>query len=184
MSSGRQKQLDQQQNYWNTQSQNAINQASQPTALQTAYEGKQQKFLDWDASKDKNIEDAPGMQEHIQIGRSALNRFNRERMGTGALRLGGSGGYADKLRVQKQAELSNEFGAGLEEALALRRAEANNSVIPLSQLTNNRLMGVAGIASNNYSSLVNRPRQQPFWQQLLMGAVGAGAQVGSAFIGR
>lgn len=161
-------------------------QAAEKTPAQKAFEARQQAFLDWDNSKDKNVVDAPGMSDYIQIGRAALERANREKMGTGALALtgGGAEGYAEKLRQMNQREQANEFGAGLETALMQRRAEAQGSVMPLAQLNMNRSMGLAGLASQNNNSYLNRPRQQPFWQQLLMGAISGGSAVAGAFAGR
>lgn len=185
MSSGRQKKLDQQQNYWNTQAQQAYTQAQQPSELQRVYEQKQLDFLNWDKQKNRNVADAPGLSNYIQIGQAALNRANRERMGTGALRLsdGGASGYAEKLKSLRQAEMGNEFGAGLENALAGLRAEANNSVLPLAQLNQSRLLGLTQIASGNNNAYLNRPRTQPFWQQLLLGAISGGSQVAAAAAG-
>lgn len=144
------------------------------------------RFLNWDESKGKNIRDAPGMSDYIQIGQAAIDRANQDRMGTGALRLsdGGASGYAEKMKSLRQAEMGNQVGASLENALAGLRAEAHGSVMPLAQLDMNRSMGLAGMASQNNNSYLNRPRQQPFWQQMLLGAIQGGSAVAGAFAGR
>lgn len=152
------------QNYWNTQSQQAYQATAQATPLQQAFEQAQLDFLNWDKSSGKNVAEAPGLDNYIQIGRAAQERGNREKMGTGALALGGAGaeGYAPKLKELRQAESEQNFGTGLEDALAMRRSEATGSVIPLASLNNARNAGRAQFAGGMYGTLQNRPRTG-FW---------------------
>ena len=160
--------------------------STQDSELKKLYEAKQLAFLKWDGTKGKNIRDAPGLENHIQIGQAAIDRANQERMGTGALRLsdGGASGYAEKMKAMRQAEMGNQVGASLEQALGGLRAEANGSVLPLAQMDMNRSMGLVGMASQNNNAYMNRPRQTPFWQTLLMGAISGGSQVATGFTPR
>lgn len=163
-----------------------MQQASEKTPAQKALEERQNRFLTWDNSKDKNVMDAPGMSDYIQIGQAAINRANRDKVGTGALALsdGGASGYAEKLKGLRQKEAANEFGAGLETALMNRRAEAQGSVLPMAQLDLSRSMGLAGLASQNNNAYLNRPRETPFWQKMILGAIQGGSAVAGAFAGR
>jgi hypothetical protein len=130
--------------------------------------------LAWDAWQKQpghDIGDAPGMDPYIQIGRGALERGKKERMGTGALALGdpGSSGHAAKLREMGQAEAAQQFGAGLENAYAMRNAEVKGSYGPLAQLELGRKMGQLNNTSQAQALWVQKQRKSP-WDYALEGA--------------
>jgi hypothetical protein len=181
-----------QQNAWNSQVQQdqatarAQNQQiTQVDPLEAAYRAKQQRVLDWENSSGKDIRNMPGMDEHIQIGQAALNRANQERYGTGALNLGGAegSGYAAKLKEQRQAQMGQEVGVGLENARAGIHSEAAGSVMPLSQLSTNRRLGQAqhslGIANTSAGMFGqwNQRKSKNWWDYLGEG-IGMASQVG------
>lgn len=169
----------QQQNYWQTQTNTAFNNAQTVSPLQQAYEKRQTDFLNWDNGAKKNITDAPGMNDYIQLGQKALARQGEERYGTGALQLGGESGYADKMKVMKQQESAQQFGAGLEDALAARRAEAQGSVMPLASLDQSRKQGLLGFAGNQQQFYTQQANQPGFWQRLLFAGMNGASQVGA-----
>lgn len=185
MSSGREKKNNQQQDWWQGQTQTAYNNVATKTPLETQFEANQKKFLDWDASDGKDVRDAQGLDSYIQIGQAAQERGNQQRMGTGALALsdGGASGYAEKLKSLQNAQRGENFGSGLENALAARRAEATGSVMPLAQLDLSRKNAQLGSATGMTGMYLNRPKTRPFWQDLTMGIIQGASQVGAAAAG-
>jgi hypothetical protein len=182
MSSGN-KQKQTQMSAWNTlaQTNNAAINTVDP--LEQAFKDKQKRRLDWEASPNKNIGDpAAGLDEYIQIGHSALDRQNRDRMGTGALQLGdnGTAPYLANLKELHKAESAQNYGAGLEDANTMAHAEATGSVLPLAQLATNRRVAAAGNASQMFGNWSNVQTGTPWWQTLLQGASGGAA----AYLGR
>lgn len=176
MASGGQKKKDQEaQNWWDAQARQSFQTAAAPTPLQTTFEKQQQDYLNWENAPGHNIADAPGLSNYIQIGQAAQNRANEQRMGSGAYALadGSGSGYAQQLHELGNAQRAEDFGTGLENARAMRHAEAVGSVLPLASLNLNRAQGQTSAAGSMYGTLLNRPKRQPFWQQLLQGAVGA-----------
>lgn len=169
---------------WANNTTAAYNQANTVSPLQKAYEQSQLDFLNWDKSQGKDIRNAPGLDNYIQIGQSAMNKANQERMGTGALSLGdpGASGYTANLKSLRQNEMAREFGTGLEDALAGRRAEASGSVIPLASLNNQRNMGVLNASSGLLNMYMNRPKKTPWWQSLLNTGLQVGGQAAMAAI--
>jgi hypothetical protein len=165
---------------WANNTTAAYNQANQVSPLQSAFEKSQLDFLNWDKSNGKDVRNAPGLDSYIQIGQAAQAKANQERMGTGALALGGAGseGYTSNLKSLRQNEMAQDFGTGLENALASRRAEATNSVIPLAQLNNQRNMGVLNASTGLLNMYMNRPPKTPWWQKLVEG----GAKTGLSMI--
>lgn len=170
-----------QQNFWNSNAQQANQQITQVDPLEQAYRDRQKAFLDWEGSNGKDVRNAPGMDAHIQIGQAALERAGRDRMGTGALQLGedGGSGYAAKLKELKKNELGQEVGAGLETALAARTAEAHGSVMPLAQLTTSRNIGRANHSAQMFGMW--NQRQSKNWWDYMRDAVGMGSQAAGAF---
>lgn len=168
------------ENFWTQNAQTAYTNAGQKSELEKLFEQSQIDFLNWDKSGGKDVRDAPGLSNYIQIGQAAQERAGQERMGTGALQLGAGGGseYAQKLKQLNQSQMAENFGTGLENALQMRRAEATGSVMPLASLDANRKgMQMQG-ANQMVSTYFNRPRSTPFWQQLL----GIGAQAGASYL--
>lgn len=157
-----------------------MQQAQQVSPLQQAYEQAQLEFLNWDKSKGKDVRNAPGLNNYIQIGQAAMDRAERDRQGTGALALGAPGaeGYTENLKSLRKNEMGREFGAGLENALAGRRAEATGSVLPLATLNNSRNLGVLNANSQMLGTYMNRPQRQPWWHSLV-GGLAQGVSYGS-----
>jgi hypothetical protein len=183
MSSG--KKNKQRESYWDNASQQSYQANSQPTALQSAWEKQQTDFLNWDTSKGKDVRDAPGMDKYIQLSEAARTRAGRERNPTGALALSGmsGGGYAAQLQNQREKEVDQDIGSGLENALNLRRAEAAGSVVPLAQLNNSRNSANMNFSGGMYNNIAERNGRPGFWQNLLMAGISGGSQVASAFAG-
>jgi hypothetical protein len=179
MGSSRNKMLNQQEALARQQYGQAYNQANQASEAEKLLFGRNQAFLQAYDKPGMSVTDLPGMSPYLQIGKAAQERASRQRMGMGAMQLGsGNEGYAAKLREQYAQSAAQDFGAGLEGAVANRYAEATGALLPSAQLAANRNALLLGSAQNNLQSYMNAPRETPFWKQLTM----AGVQGAAGFL--
>lgn len=169
------------QNYWDTQAAQANQAITQVDPLEQQWRDEQKRFLDWRDSSGKDVRNAPGLDEYIQIGQAAQDRAQRERMGTGALQLGNAGnaGYTENLKTLRQNEAAQDFGTGLESAVAARTAEATGSVLPLAQLTTNRNIAKANNAAGMFGQW-NQRKSKNWWDYLIEGAQTFGPMIAGA----
>lgn len=171
--------------FWNQQSQQQLQQLQQPSETQKLIDERNKKFLDWDAQAGHNVKDAPGLSDYIQIGRAAQDRAKQERFGTGALQLGEDGQkpYLENLKSLRQSEQAENFGSGLENALAMKRAEVSGSALPFAQLDLQRKTAGAGIASQAMGQWLNRQAQQKTWWDYLKDISQMGMQAAQTYAG-
>ncbi len=97
-------------------------------------------------------------------------------------------------------QIMNAFGTGSKSSSALNQALAGgasslNTDIA-SILANAKLQAATGLAgvggqqaqvgagTSQFGYQQNQPQQVPFWKQALLGAIGAGGQVGGSYLGR
>ena len=175
------------QNYWDQQAQQQNAAITQVDPLEQAYRQRQQNVLNWENQPGHDIRDMPGMSDAIQIGQAALARANQERQGRGAINLAdpSQSGYAQQLHEQKQNELGQEVGAGLENARAQIHAEATGSVLPLSQMNFQRRQAQLGNSAQMFG-MWNQRQSRNWWDYLKdtvtmvsqLGRAGAGAAGG------
>lgn len=172
------------QNYWNEQAKTQNAAIVEKTPLEKELEAKSLNRLNWEKEGRTDISDPrAGLQNYIQIGRAAIDRSKRERMGTGALQLGdaASSGYTENLKTLRQNETAQEFGAGLEQADAMAHAEATGSVMPLAQLTTNRNIARAGNSAQMFSQW-NQRKSKNWWDYMSEG-IGMATNIGGALFG-
>lgn len=171
------------EDYWNSLAKQQNQKIAQVDPLEQKWRDQQMAFLNWRDSNGKDVRSAPGLSEYIQIGQAAQDRAKRERMGTGALQLGGAGnaGYTENLKTLRQNEAAQDFGTGLERAMAMRTAEATGSVLPLAQLTTNRNVAQANNSAGMFGQWSNK--QEKSWWDYLREGVGMASQVGSMIFG-
>lgn len=149
--------------------------AQEPTPLQKAWEQSQLDFLNWESGKDGplDVTKAPGLGIANSLYRRAAAGQQGERMGQGLITMGTNASSPDlaaKLAQQAKDRREQEAAGGLEEAVALRRAEAHGSVLPLAQLNTNRSLSLAGMAGNQAQG------SQGLWGQFRV-RPGIGAQL-------
>lgn len=161
-----------QQNLWdaNAQRQNAA--ITQVDPLEQQLRDRASGRLAWEAAGRTDINDPrAGLQNHIQIGKAALDRADRERYGTGALQLGNeaNAGHVANLKELNKGNMAREFGAGLEQADAMAHAEATGSVMPLAQLSTNRNIARAGHSAQMFSQW-NQRQSKNWWDYLREGS--------------
>lgn len=150
------------QNYWDAQAAVQNRDMTQQSPEEALRRQQVQQYLTWKNSNGRDVRDAPGLSDYIQIGQAAKERAGRERMGTGALKLGGEGGYAEKLRQQKQAEAAQDFGIGLERAYAMNDAQMTGSVLPFASLDAGRRQAQAGHSASMFSQW-NQRQSRNWW---------------------
>lgn len=167
--------------------------AAAPTPLESAYDKERMDWMDQTSGKAGPIDitTLKGMGPSLGLYNSASKRQQGERMGTGALQLGAAGanpGLSQLLRQQSDDQRQQDAAGGLENAYAMKDAEMRGSIMPLLGLQQNRTMGLAGMASGNSNQASERYTNfkpaPSFWQQMLMGGIGAAGQLGSAYLGR
>jgi hypothetical protein len=177
MGSKRNKELEAREKQAAAQYQTALTAAQQPTEAESIQMQRSRDFLNWMKTPGKDIGSAPDLAPYLQIGKAAQERAGRQRMGTGAMQLGGNEGYAAKLREQFAAEQGQQFGTGLENAVTARYGEAMGSLLPLAQLGQSRQLGVLGSTQGREMGYLNAPRETPFWKQFVIEGMKGASQV-------
>jgi hypothetical protein len=168
----------------------ALNTAAQPSALQAMREGELTRWMNWRNStgefegKPFDVMNAPGFAPQLGLYRRAKAGQDAQRMSQGLITMGSNSAspeYVANLKAQRDAQREQDAAGALQESVALRDAEVNQSALPLMELTQSRNMGIAGLRTGQAQQsqgmwAAYRPRPG-FWNQ--MG--GAFAQgVGSA----
>lgn len=176
--------------------------ANQEDPLEARLRERDMKWFDWEEGKNgpRDVMNAP-LGAGLDLYTNAVNRQEGQRHGIGALQLGlneSNPMLTQLLNQQSQDMRQQEAAGGLEQAVRLRSAEANRSALPLADFAQSRRMGLASLTSGNanaaanasqnasdaYISFLTRPRRPSFWQQMLLGGIGAAGQIGAAYMGR
>lgn len=172
-----------------------IQAANVPDPLEERLRANDMKWLDWESgtSGPRDVMNAP-LGAGLDLYTNAARRQEGERHGIGALALGAHGSnpmLTQLLRQQSEDTRQQEAAGGLENAVRMKSAEVNRSALPLAEFAQGRRMGLASLASgnannstNSYLQFLARPKQPSFWKQLLMGGLGVGGSLGSAYLGR
>lgn len=180
MGSSRNKMLNQQEALARQQYQQSFQQAQQQSPAEKALQERNLSFLNWMDTPGRDVTAAPGISPYLQIGKAAQERASRQRMGMGAMQLGtGSEGYAAKLREQYAQEAAQNYGGGLEQAVAGRYAEATGALPALMNASLSRNAMLTQSAQGNLQSYMNAPRETPFWKTLVQQGIQAGATIAS-----
>lgn len=133
----------------------SFNKAQEPSPLQKRLEEGNLEYLDWESGKGAfegkpiDVMSAPGLGPQRSLYERAKAGQEGERMGIGALRLGlnaSDPGLATNLAEQSKLRREQEAAGALEEAIAMKSAEARGSSLPLIGLDQSRRMGLAGMA--------------------------------------
>lgn len=184
MGGGQAKRKREAESYWDAQARQANQAITQVDPLEAQWRQQQQDYLNWRSSDGRDVAEAPGLSEYIQIGQAAQDRAKQERMGTGALQLGNAAnaGHVANLKTLRQNEAAQDFGTGLERAQAMRHAEATGSVMPLASLFTNRNVAQAQNAGSMFGQWSARPQPKNWWDYAREG-VGFAQSVGSMIFG-
>lgn len=154
----------------------------QPTPVETRQNERILGFIN-DVDSGKDVKDISYLKPYFNLYENAKGAQNAERMGSGALNLGGEGNanMVNRLREVHGERRAQDAAGQLSNAYNAAYADATGNQIPfLTGLSENRHAGKTGATGSLYSTILNRPRQQPFWQQLLMGGMQAAGTVAGA----
>jgi hypothetical protein len=132
----------------------------------------------------KDVSEINGIAPYIDL-------FNRSRGGqqhnVGNFAFGQQ--YADpnllaQQNQDRQGERETNASGMLEDAVAGIRSEATGSVLPLSQLSLSRSMGVLNSADNRFGNAQSAANQPPWYLPLITAAIGGGSSALGAYLGR
>lgn len=156
----------------------AINNVSTVDPLDAKIRAKAQRFMDWeDSTQPKNILDAPGISDQMDIYGEAQGLADQEMMGSGAGQLANpsSGAYQDQVKQLSANQRYDTRAAGLSNALQGLKAEAYGAADSSINRDFERKMASAQLNQGQLSQYYNRYKVQNPWYQKLFNA---GNQVG------
>lgn len=133
----------------------------------------------------KDVKDISELNDHLNLFNSA-QRDDPSLAGEGLLSTnelsGGNsaqlGAIAQQLKSRRKQQAEGDLYNGVMDAR--HSAEAGGQWG--AGMYNNREMGNANMQNQRYTAWLQRPKQPSFWQQLLLGGLQAGAQIGAAAI--
>lgn len=134
------------------------------------------KFMDWQdgtgeyAGKPRDITQAPGMSDTLDLYGGANQIANTERFGDGAVRLAdpaAGSAYGTQMKQQKDMQLYDNRAAGVSNALGNLRAENTGQVSDLMNRDFARKNAVFGAESENRRDYYARPKKQNPWMTAL-----------------
>lgn len=170
------------------QQQQFFQQAAAPDPLAERMRASRLEWLDQTEGKNGplDVSKLDGMAPYLDLYNRGRAKREGERVGIGALQMGVEGQnpeLAARIAEQRSTEREQDAAGAFENAFRMKDAEMKDSVMPLMGYQQDRGMGLASLASSNsnsaqdrYLQMLTRPRQRPFWQQMLIsGAQTAGS---------
>lgn len=164
---------------YDTRVNQAITEVKTVDPLEAKLKARSQKFLDWEdgtgeyAGKPRNILDAPGIGDALDIYGSAESLADTEQMGSGAMRLADPASgttYGTQMKQLAASDRYNTRAAGLSNALGGIKADATGQIGGLLDRDFARKSTIAGLESSNRRDYYNRPQKQSLFDKLLNGA--------------
>jgi hypothetical protein len=158
----------------------AIAAVAAPDPLEQKIREKQQRVIDWDAYQggDKNILNAPGIGDYMDIYGSANQAAEAEQMGGGAIRLAdpSSNAYAAQVKELGKNQRYDARAQGISDAWGMLKGDAYGQANNLIDRELQKKLGVAGLEQRQLGLLYNRYKKQNPWYQKLWNA---GLQAGT-----
>lgn len=165
----------------------AIQNVTAPDPLEQAIRAKQQKIIDWEnyAGPDKNILNAPGIGDYMDIYGSADQAAEDEMMGNGGLRLADptSTAYSSQVKELGKNQRYDARAHGLSDAWQMLKGDAYNQSGQIIDRNLQRTMGAANLRLGNQAQLYSRYKKQNPWYQKLWNAGLQAAQVAAKAAG-
>lgn len=158
----------------------------QPSELEKKQNERVLGFIN-DVDSGKDVKDIKYVSPYFNLYNNAKNTQNQERLGSGALQLGSQSNpnYVARMREVNSERRQQEAAGQLSNAFNAAYSDATNQQIPfLTGLSEQRHAGKTQANSGLYQTLLHRPKQTPFWQQLVLAGISGGAQVAGAAAGR
>lgn len=153
----------------------AIQQVNTPTAFETIAANKLKKFSDWEnQTGPRDILDAPGMGDMVDIYGSAESLANQRRLSNPAMALsgGGSGDYAKQLDALGKQDRYDQRAAGLSRGLQSLKSEAYGLGGSAAELETGRKGNYANLMLNQENAYYNRPKKPSLWERIAGVAIG------------
>ncbi len=153
----------------------AIQMVNVPSAYEQAVAKRFKTWTDWeDQTGPRDIMDAPGMDDMLDIYGSAEALADKRRMGNPAMALsgGGSGDYANQLDSLEKMERHDDRAAGLSRGLQSLKAEAYGLGGSAAELESGRKRSYADLMLNQENAYYQRPKKKPLWQTIAGIALG------------
>lgn len=164
----------------------AIQNVSTVDPLDAAMREKAQKMLDWEKSTgaNKNILDAPGISDQMDIYGNAQALADQEMMGSGAGQLANpvSGAYQTQVKELGRNQRYDARAAGLSDALQRLKAEALGLADTSIERDFRRKATTADLEQRQLGQYYNRYKKQNPWYQKVWNFSRQAAAAGSAFI--
>ena len=153
----------------------AIQAVNAPSAFEQIAEKRLKKWTDWeDQAGPRDIMDAPGMGDMLDIYGSAEALADKRRMGNPAMALsgGGSGDYANQLDSLEKMERHDDRAAGLSRGLQSLKSEAYGLGGSAAELESQRKRDYANLSLDQQERYYNRPKKPSLWERIAGLAVG------------
>lgn len=153
----------------------AIQMVNTPSAFEKIAEARLKKWTDWeDQTGPRDIMDAPGMGDMLDIYGSAEALADKRRLSNPAMALsgGGSGDYARQMDSLEKMERYDDRAAGLSRGLQSLKAEAYGLGGSAAELESSRKRDYANMMLNQENAYYNRPKKTPLWEKIAGIAIG------------
>ncbi len=124
--------------------------------------------LRWNLNLFNNAGKDPDVSGQGLLGQNQLTGANSNMMGL----------IGQQLKARQEQENQGQLYNSVIDA----KNSAQDRSLGFAGMEGNRQMGRAELANNRYTAYLNRPRKPSFWENLLMGGLSAGAQIGAAAV--
>jgi hypothetical protein len=153
-----------------------IQQAAQPTEMQTALD-KHNKAVIEGLDSGKDVKDISELSPYYNLYNNSIND-NQDYAGEGLLSAnelsGGNSGQLGLIGKQLNARRKQQAQGDLYNAVQGARNDATTGGMWSANLTNQRNLGVAGLEDNLYNQYLNRPNRPGLFSQIMQGVTAIG----------
>lgn len=165
----------------------AIQQVNTPTPAELYFNKRFGDWTNWESQTGpKDILDAPGMGDMLDIYGSADSLANQRRLGNPGMALsgGGSGDYARQVDSQTKQNMYDQRAEGLSHGLQGLKSEAYGLGGSAADLETNRKRSYADLMLDQQERYYNRPKRPSMFERIaglaIQGLGAAGAAGGTA----
>lgn len=155
--------------------------AWQPSELENIQNQRTVDFLkQW--GKGDDVKDISYLNPYMDLFRNAKNGEAAEKLGAGALVMSNpNSGMAERMRQQNEMRQEENAAGQLYDSANSAYLNATGVIAPqLMQMNENRVAGKARLANDRYVAFFNRPKQAPWWQQMLNSAAQGASSAATA----
>lgn len=167
-----------------TQAQGAVAKVAEPSDESKRLTKNALAWDDWFNGPSPNIHDIPD-QAAISLYNNAKQTHDAGRVGKGigSFSDGANPNYAVALDKENELERGLAASGALENFVTGKRNALDAQLMGLSSASDARDSAAAGDYTSLYNAYLNRPQRPSFASQLALGLIGAGGQIGAAYMG-